>query len=56
MDKKSSQPIRSGHVASGDKKESFFSSFFCLVRAVGEKGENIFKHGEFLERECVTSL
>ena len=55
MDKKSSQLIRSGHVAKWRQKGELLLHF-CLVRVVEEKGANIFKHGEFLERECATSL
>ena len=55
MDKESSQPIRIGHVAKrGTKKRHLFSIW--LVRAVGEKGEQIFENEGFLKRESTTSL
>ena len=44
-----------GHVAKRGTKEDI-SSPFGLVRAVGEKGEQIFENGGFLERESATSL
>ena len=39
----------------GGQKESFLLHFW-LRRAVGERGEQIFENGGFLERESATSL
>ena len=44
-----------GHVATRGTQEEL-SSPFGMIRAVGERGEQILKNGGFLERENPTSL
>ena len=52
MDKKSSQPIRRGHVAKCGTKRSLLLHFWSWIRAIG-RGELIFKKWRvFRERVC----
>ena len=49
------KPMRARHVAKrGTKRRA--SSPFWLRRVVGERCEQVFKNGGFLERESATSL
>ena len=56
MDKKSSQPIRSGHVAMMETKRRAFSPTFGLKCAVSEGENRIQKWSFFSERVCNFSL
>ena len=55
MDKESYQPMTIGHVAKRETKRAFFS-IFGAESGSGERVEQIFKNGGFLERESATSL
>ena len=56
MDKKYSQPIRSGHVAMMETKRRASSPTFGLKRAVSEGENRIKKWSFFRERESTFSL